>query len=102
MDKIISKEQLLRFAKLVYSVGCHGYMDLLDNFCERAVDDLYEDLKNPTTLASTVSMSVVNESPFPVLGTDSSSFSFPQYLNTNEMQMLRNVTLTNTTETPEG
>jgi hypothetical protein len=103
MDKIISKEQLLRFAQLVYSAGCHGYMDLLDNFCERAVDDLYEDLKRPPMLNSMVSVSgVLGESPISLVDTDSNSYGFPQYLNTNEMQMLRGVTLTNTTETPEG
>ena len=75
----------------------------MDNFCERAVDDLYEDLKRPPTLTSMVSVSgVLGDSPISLVGADSNSYDFPQYLNTNEMQMLRGVTLTNTTETPEG
>lgn len=101
MDRLISKEQLLRFAHLVYSAGCHGYMDLLENFCERAVDELYVDLKQPSMPIPMVSMSgVLNQSPIPMINSSSTSYSQIQQLDS--VEMLRNVTLTNTTETLEG
>lgn len=101
MDRLINKDQLLRFAQSVYSAGCHGYMDLLENFCERAVDDLYKDLKHPSMPMSLVAMSgAASPPPVPMISVDSSSYAYPQNLDINEM--LRSVTLTNTTETPEG
>lgn len=101
MDRLINKDQLLRFAQSVYSAGCHGYMDLLENFCERAVDDLYKDLKHPSMPMPLVAVSgAASPPPMPMISVDSSLYTYPQYLDTNEM--LRNVTLTNITETPEG
>lgn len=108
MERLISKEQLLKFAQAVYTAGCHGYMDLLENFCDRAVDDLFLELKQqPSVPAQMVATSGTASPPPPypsislsALGLDPLNLS-AQFSTNNEM--IRTVTLTNTTtETSEG
>jgi hypothetical protein len=42
--KLINKEELLSFVKLVYQEGCFGHLDLIDNFCDNLVEDFYKKL----------------------------------------------------------
>lgn len=42
--KLISKSQLLEFARVVYSDACYGHLDLADNYCEKAVDGIFRSL----------------------------------------------------------
>lgn len=40
----MSKNQLLEFARTVYSDACYGHLDLAENYCEKAVDGIFRSL----------------------------------------------------------
>lgn len=40
----VSKSQLLEFARTVYSDACYGHLDLVENYCEKAVDGIFRSL----------------------------------------------------------
>lgn len=42
--KLIKKEELLSFVKKIYEEGCYGHLDLIDNFCEKEVEEFFQKL----------------------------------------------------------
>lgn len=48
--KNITMEQLLEFAKRIYSDACFGHLDLLENYCQKNCEDFFNSLKSTNPL----------------------------------------------------
>lgn len=45
MEKQITKEQLVEFAKRIYQQGCFGHFDLMESYCEAVSSEFFGGLQ---------------------------------------------------------
>lgn len=65
MERQINRDQLVDFAKKVYQRACFGHLDLMDNFCEAAASELFNELPDSNNQLNVNQFSHLKHDQFP-------------------------------------